>query len=251
MSRAPLSRFLPFAVLACAPAVVLAQEPVSALDLDVLAVRQDRNDVQIPNDARGTRVDLVDAIGHGPWPSVRLTWVTPGFGQGQQWRVALAPLDFEEDGRFAAPVAFNGAAFAPGPVRVGYRFNSWRVSYRWPVLQTANWQWHAGITANVRDAEISFSQPGVAAAKDNVGVVPLLHVAGEARYGDWRVSVDGDGLASPQGRAFDIGARLGYAFSPATEAFVGLRTLEGGGDNDDVYNFAWFNQASLGLRIRY
>lgn len=239
------------AALAAAPALASAQAPASSLDLDLLMVRQDRNDAQIPNDASGSRVDLAEVLGDGPWTSVRLTWVTPGFGEGQQWRVMLAPLEVEEAGVLAAPVTFNGATFTPGAVRAGYRFNSWRVSYRWPLLRTAHWQWQAGLTAKVRDAEISLSQAGVAARKANVGLVPLAHVAGEGRYGAWRVSVDGDGLASPQGRAFDIGVRAGYAFTPATEAFVGLRTLEGGADNDEVYNFAWFNQVSLGVRVRY
>lgn len=248
-------RGLPF-LLSCLGLLALsppagAHAPPSALDLDLLAVRQDRNDVQIPNNAAGSRVDLAEVLGDGPWASLRLTWVTPGLGEGQQWRVMLAPLEIEEAGLLRAPLAFNGASFAPGLVRAGYRFNSWRVSYRWPLLRTAHWQWHAGVTAKVRDAEISFSQGGVAARKANVGLVPLAHVAGEGRYGDWRLSVDGDGLASPQGRAFDLGARLGYAVSPTTEAFVGLRTLEGGADNDEVYNFAWFNQVSLGIRRRY
>lgn len=242
---------LAIAALAAGSGLASAHAPVSSIDLDLLTVRQERNDAQIPNDATGTRVDLAEVLGEGPWTSVRLTWVTPGFGEGQQWRVMLAPLEIEEAGVLRAPLNFNGATFTPGTVRAGYRFNSWRLGYRWPLLRTAHWQWHAGLTAKVRDADISFSQAGVSARKANVGLVPLAHIAGEARYGDWRVAVDGDALASPQGRAVDVGVRAGYAFTPAAEAFVGLRTLEGGADNDEVYNFAWFNQVSLGVRVRY
>lgn len=238
-------------VLLALPALALAHPPASLLELDVLAVQQSRNEAQIPNGAAGTRIDIADVLGDGPWTSARLTWVTPGLGEGQQWRVMLAPLEIEEAGTLRAPATFNGATLAPGPVRAGYRFNSWRVSYRWPLARGAHWTWHAGVTAKVRDAEIAFSQAGVGVRKANVGLVPLAHVAGEARYGDWRVSLDADGLASPQGRAFDVGARVGYALSPTAEVYAGLRTLEGGADNDEVYNFAWFNQASLGLRVRY
>lgn len=251
MPRHVLRRILVGAAMAACPVLASADALASSLDLDLLMVRQDRNEAQIPNNATGTRVDLADVLGDGPWTSARLTWMTPGLGEGQQWRVMLAPLEVEETGMLRAPVTFNGATFAPGAVRAGYRFNSWRLSYRWPVLRTAHWQWHAGLTAKVRDAEISLSQAGVTARKANVGLVPLAHVAGEASYGAWRVSVDGDGLASPQGRAFDIGVRAGYAFTPAAEVFVGLRSLEGGADNDEVYNFAWFNQLSLGVRVRY
>jgi hypothetical protein len=31
----------------------------------------------------------------------------------------------------------------------------------------------------------------------------------------------------------------------------GIRTLEGGANNDDVYNFAWFNYLSLSAGCRF
>jgi hypothetical protein len=39
-----------------------------------------------------------------------------------------------------------------------------------------------GFTAKVRDAEISLTQETTSARKDDVGFVPLLHVAGEWRW---------------------------------------------------------------------
>ncbi len=108
------------------------------------------------------------------------------------------------------------------------------------------------MTAKIRNAEIALSQGAVSASKTNTGLVPLLHLSGEAKYGArWRASIDFDGLASPQGRAIDLGARVGYAITPTLEVFAGARIVEGGADNDEVYNFAQLNQLSLGLRARF
>lgn len=241
-----------YAPLVTLPLALLAPTAFAAtLDLDLLSVTQQRNVVQIPNDATGTRFSLVDVLGRDAQAAARATLVFEGFRPGHQWRLMAAPFSLEGDGVLAAPVDFNGARFAAGPVRATYAFNSYRVTYRWPLHESANWSWHGGVTAKVRDAEIALAQAGVSSSKKNTGFVPLLHVAGEGRYGRWRVALDGDALASPQGRAIDLGARLGYALSPGWEAFAGLRVIEGGADNDTVYNFAQLNQLSLGLRARF
>lgn len=68
-----------------------------------------------------------------------------------------------------------------------------------------------GFTAKVRDAEISLTQETTSARKDDVGFVPLLHVAGEWRVAPrWHVSLDADGLAGGPGRAVDAALELGY-----------------------------------------
>lgn len=237
------------ATLALLPLPTVAA--AATLDIDLLAVSQQRNVVQIPNSAQGTRFSLVDVLGSDAEAAARVTLVVGGFGAGQQWRFVAAPFSIEGDGTLAAPVDFNGARFVAGPVRASYAFNSYRATYRWPLAQTPHWTWHAGLTAKVRDAEIALRQGAVASSKTNTGLVPLLHLAGEAQYGRWRIALDGDALASGQGRAIDLGARFGYALSNSLEAFAGVRVIEGGADNDEVYNFAQLNQFSLGLRARF
>lgn len=236
-----------------AAAALLPLTPLSAatLDIDLLSVSQQRNNVQIPNSALGTRFSLVDALGKAEQAGVRATLVTAGFAPGQQWRLVAAPFSIEDTGTLAAPVEFNGARFGAGPVRATYAFNSYRVTYRWSLAESANWAWHWGLTAKIRDAEIGLAQGAVASTKTNTGFVPLLHLAGEGAWGKWRLSLDGDALASGQGRAIDLGARAGYAISPALEVFGGVRVIEGGADNDTLYNFALLRQFSLGLRARF
>ncbi|HPA83025.1 MAG TPA: hypothetical protein PLS95_19560, partial [Thermoanaerobaculales bacterium] len=51
---------------------VFAQEPTRfAVELELGPVWQSSNDVQIPDDADGTRFSLVDLAGYGPWPAGR------------------------------------------------------------------------------------------------------------------------------------------------------------------------------------
>ena len=89
--------------------------------------------------------------------------------------------------------------------------------------------------------------------KDTQGeFVPLLHVAYERRLAPrWRFLADLDGLAAPQGRAFDLSARLLYDVDRRWSLGVGYRTLEGGADNDEVYTFSWLHQVFVALEARF
>ena len=223
----------------------------ATLDVDLLSVRQTRNVVQIPNSTEGSRFSLVDVLGRGPQSAMRATLVARGFEEGQQWRFLVAPLTIDGEGGLDAPVKFQGADFTAGPVFATYRFDSYRATYRWMFARTPFWTWHGGVTGKVRDAEITLRQGAVLSSKKNTGFVPLLHLSGEGQHGNWRFTFDSDALASPQGRAIDLGVRVGYALSGSVETFVGGRIIDGGADNDKVYNFARLQQWSLGLRALF
>ena len=60
-----------------------------------------------------------------------------------------------------------------------------------------------------------------------------------------------DALAGGPGRAIDLGLRLDYQAGPCWTIGAGFRTLEGGADTDEVYNFAWFNSVVLATRISF
>jgi hypothetical protein len=243
---------LPRPLLAVFALTLAAPASAATFDLDLLSVWQQRNTVQVPNDAANSRFSLTDVIGKGPTAGVRATLVFDGFRPGHQWRLLAAPFSIDDSGTLAAPIRFQNTTFAAGAVDAKYRFDSYRATYRLPLTSTTHWDWHWGVTAKIRNAEIALSQGAVSASKTNTGLVPLLHLSGEAKYGaHWRASIDFDGLASPQGRAIDLGARVGYAITPTLEVFAGARIVEGGSDNDEVYNFAQLNQLSLGLRARF
>lgn len=63
------------------------------------------------------------------------------------------------------------------------------------------------------------------------------------------ILLEGDALAAPQGRAEDVLLAATYRLSDRFGLKAGYRILEGGADNDEVYNFALFNYASVGLFI--
>jgi hypothetical protein len=211
---------------------------------------QTRNDVRIPGDD-GDKFSLTDLAGNGPFPAVRLEWMYD-VAPKHQFRVLLAPFEYTETGSLQTPIRFVDKTFQPGvATEASYRFNSYRFSYRYLFYQGPRWQWRGGVTAKIRDAEISLKQGTTRAAKDDLGVVPLISLYGTASLNErWRLILDADGLVGPGGRAIDLGVFAEYEFAGPWTAGIGYRTLEGGADNDAVYNFAWFNYAMVTLSYR-
>lgn len=229
-------------------------EPVERYSIEVEAgpVWQSRNDVQIPNTEEGTRFSLVDLAGEGPWPAARLyfTWnINPRHGL----RLLLAPLSFTETGVLGTAVDFAGETYEPGvSTDATYKFNSWRVTYRYRFYGSDRWRWWVGFTAKVRDARIALSQDGSSSEKTDVGFVPLLHLAGDLRFTErWRLSVDLDALAGGPGRAEDVACKVCYDLSQGWSISGGYRTVEGGADVEEVYNFAWLHYAVISALYRF
>lgn len=212
---------------------------------------QSRNDQQIPGDT-GTRFSIAD-FDNGPFTSYRL-YVGHKWSQQHELRLLYAPLEIELDGQFDQPVSFINSTFAANTDTVAfYKFNSYRLTYAYHFAESQGWQWALGFTAKVRDAEVRLTQGGLTESKKNVGFVPLLNLQAKKELSSlWFLRTDFDGLAAPQGRAVDLGLFLEKQFA-GTEIsmFGGYRTVEGGADNDEVYNFAWLHTATLGLRAGF
>ena len=213
---------------------------------------QSRNDVQIPNDNLGTRFALDEIAGSGPWLLARfnLLW---NINEKHGFRVLLAPLSYTESNVLESDVSFAGTQFQSGEaVEASYKFNSWRVSYRYHMIENDNLDLWLGGTLKIRDAEIKLRQGQVTANDDDLGVVPLFYVAARYRLGErWHLNAEMDALAGGPGRAIDLGVRVDYTVNPNWEIGAGLRTLEGGVDSDDVYNFAWFNSVVFSTRYKF
>ena len=221
------------------------------IGLETGAVWQSYNDVQIPGDT-GTRFSLSDLAGDGPLPFYRLE-LFYDLTDKHQLRFLIAPLGYTEDGVLDKNVNFDGQTFSAGEnTEATYKFNSYRATYRYLFHDGQKWRWHVGGTLKIRDAEIALQQDGVSASYTNVGIVPLINLYGEYRLANkWRFIVDFDGLASPQGRALDLGLKVNYDIEKNWYLGGGLRVLEGGADNDKVYNFAQFNYAVISVGYRY
>lgn len=250
MQRLVMATFLGGAVAVATP--LAADPPRFVVELEAGPVWQTSNDVQIPNDESATRFALDDLVGAGPWPSGRL-YATWNINQRHGLRLLLAPLSYTETGIFDGPVDFAGARYEPGvPTEATYRFNSWRLTWRYRLKDSERWQLHIGATAKIRDAEIRLRQGDTESFDDDLGFVPLLHFAAEYSLGDrWRLLGDLDALAGGPGRAIDLALKAGYDVSDSWSVTAGYRAVEGGADTDDVYSFAWFNAAVVSAVVRF
>ncbi|MGD2160998.1 MAG: hypothetical protein PVG94_07455, partial [Gammaproteobacteria bacterium] len=131
-------------------------------------VWQSRNEVQIPGDS-GTRFSLDDLAGTGPFPFYRLQ-LTYEIKPRHSLRFLLAPFEYHESGVFGDDVFFVDQTFAAGlQTEAGYRFNSYRATYRYLFYQGEAWRWHVGVTAKIRDAEITLKQDGKFASDSDTG----------------------------------------------------------------------------------
>lgn len=61
--------------------------------------------------------------------------------------------------------------------------------------------------------------------------------------------LEADALAAPQGRAEDVLLAVQYQVVERVGVRVGYRLLEGGADNDEVFNFALINYILVGTTI--
>jgi len=240
------------AVLALlAPGAAGAQQPTLELELEGGAAWQSYNDVEIPNDGTATRFSLSDLAGRGPWPAGRvyLTW---NVSERHGLRLLAAPFSLTERGMTDRRIRFAGGAYDPGaPVRATYTFDSYRLSYRYLAHDGDGTRAWVGATAKLRDATIALEGAEGSSRKDDLGFVPLLHLAGEWRFRpDWSLALDADGLAGGPGRAVDAALELGYDWNPEWRVQAGYRTVEGGADVTEVYTFAWLHFATVSLTWR-
>ncbi len=237
--------------LTAAP-VMAADDSRFSLELEAGSVWQSSNDVQIPNSDLGTRFSLKDLVGTGPWPAGRV-YFTWNINQKHGLRLLLAPLSYTETGIFDEDVLFAGEAYESGvPTQATYQFNSWRLSYRYKFKNGERWQLWVGFTAKIRDAKIELRQGDTTSKDDDFGFVPLLHFTADWRFAEkWHFIADLDGLAGGPGRAIDLSLKIGYDINDRWSVTGGYRTVEGGADVDEVYNFAWFNYAVVSGVVRF
>jgi hypothetical protein len=225
--------------------------PKWRIEFEGAAVWQSRNDVAIPGDT-GTRFDLTDLTGKGPFPGGRVTldWQ---FAPRHRLRAMVAPLEFSGTGRLDRPVRFAGRRYAAGiPTEATYRFNSYRLGYHYTLLQSRRWTVRVGAAAKIRDAKIELSQGAKTSRDTDLGFVPLLHADATYRISPrWWATADVDGLGAPQGRAIDLALKLHFRLDHRCDLAVGYRTIEGGADNDSVYTFAWLHQAVVSIGVRF
>jgi hypothetical protein len=216
-------------------------------ELEGGAVFSGYNEARIPN-VGGTLVSLSGDLDIAARAYYRLR-LSFAISRRHELSLLYAPLTLKATGTLPIDVNFTGVLFPQGSDVDGtYTFNSYRLTYRYRLVDQSRLRLDIGFTAKIRDAEIALATPTLSASKTNVGFVPLLHLrlAWEwgARLG---LLLEADAAAAKQGRAEDVLLALNWRLSPRAQLRFGYRFVEGGADVDEVYNFAWIHYIAAGL----
>jgi hypothetical protein len=205
------------------------------------------NDVRIPGNT-GTFISLTEDLNvdrSGFWRA-RL-----GVDLAQRHRLSLlvAPLRVEASGSLDRELHYNGMTFESGEaLKSRYRFDSYRLTYSYALAQSDRLRFDIGFTAKIRDAAIRIESEQRSSEKTNTGFVPLIHFALDWSFNhQFGLMFAGDALAAPQGRAEDILLAPYANVSEWLRIRIGYRILEGGADNDEVYNFTLVHYLSAGV----
>ncbi len=223
-----------------------------SLDFESGAVWNSKADVQIPS-GTGTRFSLPKELGaNNPteFLRARATW---HLSPKHEVSLLYAPLEMGFGGRFDRSVRFAGSTFAPGVDTEGsYRFDSYRLTYRYNFISEERLVAGIGLTAKVRDAEVRLVQGGTRASDANRGFVPLLNYRVQWKFADaFSLLTEGDALGAPQGYAIDAAASLQWHVTDRMAFRLGYRLLDGGADNDTVYTFSRFHYSTAGVTFRF
>lgn len=221
------------------------------IDLESGLVFTGYNDVRIPG-GEGTLFSLKDDLVSKTALFYRIR-LDHTIKSRHSLSLLYAPLEIRSEGRLAQDVVFEGVVFPSNTELEGsYKFNSYRLTYRYDIVKKPRFEFGLGFTAKVRDAKIAISSPGSNSEKTNVGFVPIINFRLFWNIDNtFGVLIYGDALAAPQGRAEDVLIAATFRLTDRLGINAGYRILEGGADNDEVYNFSLFNYASMGITYTF
>lgn len=207
------------------------------------------NDVAIPGNT-GTKFSLKDDLKVNPRPFFRLNLIYES--KKHHINLLYAPLSFNSEGQFNEAISFQDYIFPANTELEGfYKFNSYRLTYRYKFVTTDKLEFGFGISGKIRDAEIKLSDNTHNESKTDLGFVPLfsMHIHYFVNE-NFKINLEGEALGAKQGRAEDFILSLNYKINENIHTFIGYRVLEGGSDGSSVYTFAWFNYYTLGINIK-
>ncbi|WP_338760599.1 hypothetical protein WAF17_13905 [Bernardetia sp. ABR2-2B] len=213
------------------------------------------NKIQVSG-TEGTRFNVVEG-GNGEFdnPTSLTLRLRAGYRFKNRHNVfgLFAPLQISYNGSFDRNTRFFEKDFLPLiDTKVNYQFNSYRLTYRYDFVVTDKVRLGAGLTGKIRDAYIEVEQNGLSSKKTNIGFVPLINLYAAVNLNEKiGLMVEGDGLASPQGRAFDFELAAFYRITENINLRFGYRILEGGAENDEVYNFTLVNYGLMGMNYNF
>lgn len=226
----------------CFPLAVFS----SSLQVELSSTSSSFNYFQIPN-TDNNRVDLPDKTITG-YRIKALIDIT----ESTQLYLLFAPLSIDYSFQSNSAFEFDGVNFQNNTATdVTYKFNSYRIGYLWS-FGSQDFKYWIGPVIKVRDAEISIAQSSLNQSFDNIGPVPLLAVGLQYKLTDlFLIHLHFDGLAAPQGSAYDGALELRLAPFEKIHFSLGARILGGGADNDKLKTFAQFNSYTASLIFNF
>ena len=211
------------------------------------------NDIRCPNNSDGTLLSLPGDL-HRTSAAVFAPRVEFEYAY-RRHHIMLAAVFVRENftGHASEPIHFNQALFATGSsIDALYRFDTYRLSYRYRLVNRPKFQLELGATALLRDAMVAMTGDNQHSEFYNLGVVPLIsYYIGWTPISALTVYSYGDGL-SPNMAARRISSQASNTtFIPTSASWPGYRLIEGGSNVKSVYTFALYHFLSIGLEIHF
>ncbi len=231
----------------CFSRVSAMAESTQVFDIEGGWVFPGYNDVRIPGDS-GTKLSLTEDLSADSFPAFRARYTITMAGK-HDLSLLAAFLTMRSSGTLDRDTDFNGTTFQAGaPLESTFRFNSYRLTYRYLLFDSPKFKFRAGVSAKVRDAAIRLEGGGQESENTDLGLVPLISFnAVWLAHPRLHLVLDGDALAAPQGRAEDVLLAAVVPLNDHVSLKAGYRILEGGADNDKVYTFSLFHYAVAGM----
>ncbi|HBZ86088.1 MAG: hypothetical protein A2509_00575 [Candidatus Edwardsbacteria bacterium RIFOXYD12_FULL_50_11] len=222
------------------------------IDVEAGAAFTGYNDVQIPSDS-GTRFSLTDEIVSSPAVVLRARGGLTMAGRHSIFILA-APLTVRGSGTLERDITFQGKIFRQGTeIHSTYRFDSYRLTYRYTAIDRAGFSMGAGLTAKIRSAGIALMSDSAYARRTDLGVVPLINLMVRYKMTEKAgLLLESDALWSPYGRAEDVLLAFQYSPKESHTLRIGYRMLEGGADGGGkVYTFSLFHYLTAGITVKF
>ena len=217
------------------------------IDLETGPVLTGYNDIRIPSDL-GTLFSLKDDLKAKTRIFYRLR---ASYTVQSRHTISLlyAPLEIKSAGRVPHKISFNGVLFdADTELNSIYKFNSYRLTYRYHLITRTKIVLGVGFTAKIRDANIHLYSTKQTTERTSIGFVPIINFNLWWKINDpWGLILNGDALIAPQGRAEDILLAVTYQYADHLSFRMGYRMLEGGTESNSAYGFVLFHYASVGF----
>lgn len=222
------------------------------IETELGAVFSGYNDIRSPNkDNPSPLLSLTKDLKSDPAFSSRLQ-IHYRVHPRHQISLLAAPLRVKASGTLPAEIIYEGETFAAEEqVEALFRFDSYRLQYRYFFPKRLFVLKSVGISGKIRDAEIELKSADKKSSKSNTGFVPLISLnAGYHLMEELELVLEAEGLDSPYGRAEDVYLGLDFMINSKLNVRAGYRFLEGGSDIDEVYTFSAFHYATVGFSIK-